>query len=228
MWFSFYAPYFTAWTQASKTPAEISEKQWQEILVAVSDEQWDKAFQLASQSKDQMKADDERLPRLRYVYLYSAAGRVSSGAMSFDELERLVKEFNGKEIVFPYRPIMVDCHGDFNFICATQQAKDRMIVAASNKAGTTIHAFEYVQLKEEFDAASHRGENASLAGVIDSIKVNPNKSRLLVMRIYVIGGYVMLMRKPQVAVSTQATTACSLSASLSLLDVPCLNSSSSS
>ncbi|HJP91265.1 MAG TPA: hypothetical protein VJ875_04870 [Pyrinomonadaceae bacterium] len=95
-----------------------------------------------------MKQDDERLPRLRYIYLYAAAGNVSAGVMSFEELERVVKGFSGKEIVLPFRSIKMDCHGDFNFICATEGSKDRLIVAATNKAGTTIHAFEYVQLKE--------------------------------------------------------------------------------
>ena len=187
-----WAACFPALAQASKTSAEVSEKQWQDVLVAVSNEEWDKTFQLAAQYLEQMKVGDERLPRLRYIYLYAAAGKVSAGDMSFDELERVVKDFNGKEIVFPYRPIAVGCHGDLNFICATQDSKDKLVVAAANKTGTTIHAFEYVKLKENFDAVSHQGENASLAGVIEAIKLNPNKSRFLVMRIYVTGGFVRL------------------------------------
>lgn len=178
--------------QASKPAAEVCEKQWQEMLVAVSDEKWNPAFQLATQFIKQMNADDERLPRLRYVYLYSAAGRVSEGAMSFDELERAVKDFNGKELALPYRRIAVNCQGDFNFICVTGDSKDKLMVAASNKAATNIHAFEYVQLKEKFDAASHQGEYATITGVIDAIKLNPNKSRFLVMRIYLTGGVVTL------------------------------------
>jgi hypothetical protein len=191
------AAYPAALAQGSKTPTEVSEKQWQDVLVAVSNEEWDNAFQLASRYIKQMKEDDERLPRLRYIYLYAAAGRVSAGVMSFDELERVVKDFNRKEIVLPYRPIAVDCHGDLNFICATESSKDKLVVAASNKTGTTIHAFEYVQLKEKFDAASHQGENASIGGVIDAIKLNPNKSRFLVMRIYITGGFVMLKGQMQ-------------------------------
>jgi hypothetical protein len=186
------AVYLTALAQAPKTSAEVSEKQWQDVLVAVSNEEWNKAFQLATQYLGQLKVDDERLPRLRYIYLYAAAGRVSEGAVSFEELERLIKDFNGKEIVLPFRTIAVDCHGDLNFICATEATKDKLVIAAANKTGTNIHAFEYVILKEKFDAASHQGEHASIAGVIDAIKLNPNKSRFLVMRIYISGGVVML------------------------------------
>lgn len=188
------AAYIPSLAQGPKTPAEVSDKQWQEVLMAVSDEEWDKAFQLASQYMEQMKQDDERLPRLRYIYLYAAAGRVSAGGMSFDELEPLVKGFTGKEIVLPFRPIAIDCRGNLNFICATAGTKDKLSVAAANKAGTNIHAFEYVQLKEEFDAASHQGEKASIGGVIDAIKLNPNKSRFLVMRIYISGASIVARR----------------------------------
>ena len=191
------AGYFTALAQAPKTSAEVSEKQWQDVLIAVSNEEWDKAFQLASQYIKQLKLDDERLPRLRYIYLYAAAGRVSAGAMSFEELERVTKDFVSKEIVLPFRTIATDCHGDLNFICATEATKDKLIIAAANKAGTNIHAFEYVILKEKFDAASHQGEHASIAGVVDAIKLNPNKSRFLVMRIYISGGVVILQSQIQ-------------------------------
>src|SRR5215510_12785430 len=172
------AGYLTALAQAPKTSAEVSAQQWQDVLVAVSNEEWDKTFQLATQYLGQLKVDDERLPRLRYIYLYAAAGRVSAGAMSFDELERVTKDFNGKEIELPFRTIAMNCHGDFNFICATEATKDKLVVAAANKAGTNIHAFEYVTLKEKFDAASHKGERASIAGLIDAVKLNPNKSRM--------------------------------------------------
>ena len=86
----------------------------------------------------------------------------------------------------------MNCHGDFNFICVTEGAKDKLSVAATNKAATNIHAFEYVQLKENFEAASHVGEYATINGVIDAIQLNPNKSRFLVMRIYLTGGVVAL------------------------------------
>src|SRR5205085_184392 len=173
-------------------PGEVTEKQWHDVLVAVSNEEWDTAFDLSSKYLKQLKVDDERMPRLRYIYLYDAAGRVSEGGMSYDELERAVKGFEGKEVVLPYRPIGGDCRGDLNFICASEGSKDRLIVAATNKAGTTIHSFEYVQLKEKFDAASHEGEEASIGGVIDAIKLNPNKSKVLIMRIYITGGVVKL------------------------------------
>lgn len=181
----------------SAAPAEVSEKQWQEVLSAVSGEQWGAAFALASKYLKLLKEDDERLPRLRYIYLYSAAGRVSVGGMGYEELERVVKDFAGKEVALPYRTVLAKCQGELNFICGSQDSGDRLMATATNRMGTTILAFEYVQLKEKFDAASHEGEEASIGGRIDAVKPNPNRSNFLILRIYVTDGFIKLKEKAQ-------------------------------
>jgi hypothetical protein len=71
------------------------------------------------------------------------------------------------------------------------------VTAASNKTGTTILALEYVQLKQKFDAARHEGEEASLSGRIDDIKPNPNRSTIVILRIYINEGSIKLKEKPQ-------------------------------
>ncbi|HEX8456058.1 MAG TPA: hypothetical protein VF656_01955 [Pyrinomonadaceae bacterium] len=183
--------------QQAKSPAaaaQVSDKEWRELLVAVSNEDWDAAFALSTKFLQQLKEEDEakRLARLRYIHAYAAAGRVTEGRMSFAELERALKDFKGKEIVMPYRQIAQECQGAFNFVCPSDGAKDRLFVAASNQTGTSILAFEYIRLKEAFDAAKHEGERASVGGIIERIAPNPNKSRAIVMRIFVSEGYVKL------------------------------------
>lgn len=185
----------SALAQGPKPSAEVSEEQWRGVLAAVSNEDWAATVELSSKYLKQLKEDDRRLPRLRYIYLYAAAGKVSEGGMSYDELEKSLKDFIGKEVVLPYRPIAQHCRGDLNFICPSEGGKDKLVVAATNKAGTTLHAFEYVQLKEAFDLASHDGEEASISGTIDSIQPNPNRSRLLIMRIYIAGASVNLDKR---------------------------------
>jgi hypothetical protein len=176
---------------------EVTEKQWQEVLSAVSGEEWDTAFALSSKYMNLLKEEDERLPRLRYIYLYAAAGRVSVGGMDYDALGQAIKGLEGKSISLPYRTILARCQGELNFICGSQGPEDRLMVAATNKTGTTILAFEYVQLKEKFDAAAHEGEEASINGRIDAIKPNPNRSNILILRLYVNGGTIKLKGKTQ-------------------------------
>jgi len=187
----------TAIAQQPKATPTVSDDDFQKVLVAASTEDWDSAVALSSKFLKQMKADDKRITRLRYIYLYAAAGKVTDGKMDFDDFTQSAKEFVGKEIELPYRPIKLECKGGMNFICPSNDKPDRVMIAATNKTGTSILAFEYVQLKEPFDFARHEGDKASISGKIDAIVPNPNKSRFLVMRLYVSDGVINLYEPPK-------------------------------
>jgi len=187
----------TAIAQQPKATPTVSDDDFQKVLVAASTEDWDSAVALSSKFLKQMKADDKRITRLRYIYLYAAAGKVTDGKMDFDDFTQSAKEFVGKEIELPYRPIRLECRGGMNFICPSNDKPDRVMIAATNKTGTSILAFEYVQLKEPFDFARHEGDKASISGKIDAIVPNPNKSRFLVMRLYVSDGVINLYEPPK-------------------------------
>jgi len=187
----------TAIAQQPKATPTVSDDDFQKVLVAASTEDWDSAVALSSKFLKQMKADDKRITRLRYIYLYAAAGKVTDGKMDFDDFTQSAKEFVGKEIELPYRPIRLECRGGMNFICPSNDKPDRVMIAATNTTGTSILAFEYVQLKEPFDFARHEGDKASISGKIDAIVPNPNKSRFLVMRLYVSDGVINLYEPPK-------------------------------
>jgi hypothetical protein len=180
----------------AQQPATVTDDDFQKVLVAVSNEDWDAAVSLSSRFIKQMKDEDKRLPRLRYIYLYAAAGKVTNGNMEFDDLARLANELVGKPVEVPYRPITLQCRGAFNFICPSGDKNDRIIVAASNKTATSILAFEYTQLKEPFDFEHHLDETASISGTIESIVPNPNKSRAIVLRLFISSGVLNLKDKP--------------------------------
>ena len=193
-----------AFAQQPNPAPTVTDDDFQKVLVAVSNEDWDTAVALSSKFLKQMKAEDKRLLRLRYIYLYAAAGKVTDGRMEFDDFAKSAKEFVGKEVVFPFRPITTECRGAMNFICPSNEKQDRAMVAATNKTGTSILAFEYTQLKEPFDFAHHEDETASISGNIDAIVPNPNKSRFLVMRLFISNGVIHLNDKPPKQISTRA------------------------
>ena len=186
-----------AFPQQTRSSSDVSDSEFQSVLNAVSNEDWDSAVALSSKFMKRMKSTDDRLPRLRYICLYSAAGKVSEGRMEFDEFHELAKEFIGKYFVLPYRPITAECKGALNFICQSRGSNNRLMVGAANKSGTSIFAFEYVELKDSFDFASHENEQASIAGTVQAINPNPNKSRAIVMRLYISDAVIRLKESPQ-------------------------------
>jgi hypothetical protein len=181
--------------QVPKTSNALTEKHWDDLVTALEKEDWVTAEKLSWDYLALVKMDDEArtLARLRYMYLYSAAGKVAAGKMSYDELEKRTKDFAGKEIVFPYRPVKKECRAGFdsNTVCKGNGAK-RFFITGTNHDITTIHDFEYIQLKEDFDFEKNDGKLAMIFGRIDSIAPNPNRSRLLILRIYVSDAYIKL------------------------------------
>jgi hypothetical protein len=178
----------SASAQASKPSGSLTEKQWGALVAALEKEDWITAEKLSGDYLAIVKTDDDEAKtqgRLRYMYLYSAAGKVSKRKMTYAALEQRVKEFVGKEIVFPYRPVSNECHGaDSNTICKGQDST-RLLIIGTNRDYTTIHDFEYVKLKEAFDFEKNDGKQAMIIGRVDSITSNPNRSLALILRIYV-------------------------------------------
>jgi hypothetical protein len=186
----------TASAQQPTPSPTVTDKDFEKVLVATSNEDWDTAVALSLKFLKQMKEDDKRLLRLRYIYLYAAAGKVTDGKMEFDDFAKSTREFVGKDVILPYRPITLDCKGAMNFICPSGDKQDRVMVVATNKTATSILAFEYVQLKEPFDFAHHEDDPASISGVIEDVVPNPNKSRAIVMRLFISQGVISLRDKP--------------------------------
>jgi hypothetical protein len=122
----------------AKAFAVVTDKQWQELLTAVGSEDWNAAVDRSLKCLMELKEDDDRLPRLRYMVLYSAAGKVSKQEMSFDELDKLSQQFVGKKVVLPYREILPAGTNGFNLIIPPANSKGRVYVAASDKTGATI------------------------------------------------------------------------------------------
>lgn len=176
----------------------LTDEQWMPLYKALETEDFDAAEKLSSKYLAEIKeqAGDFTLPRLRYMYLYSAAGRIAAGKMTYDELEKKIKDLAGKEIFLPARIVVEKCQEGvhFNGICKGESYD--IMVTSTNRAATSIHAFEYITLKEKLDFAANNGKAAAIVGTIQKIVPNPNKSRALVMRIFIVDGTVMIREAP--------------------------------
>ena len=82
-----------------------------------------------------------------------------------------------------------------NAICIGGPHATSFIVVAANKTNTTIHAFEYVKLQQAVDFAAHVGEWGSIIGTLRRLEPNPNKSRAIVLRIYIDDATVAFSKK---------------------------------
>jgi hypothetical protein len=171
-----------------KTATESHGNEYDRILQLVSNEDWKAASDAATSYLANIGTSGDKglQARLRYIIIYTTAGAVSTGAFEFDVLNKRFKGFVGKSVTLPDRPIINGaCPGGMNAICISDPHATSFMVIAANKTITTIHAFEYVKLQQAVDFATHAGEWGSITGTLHKIEPNPNKSRAIVLRIYI-------------------------------------------
>lgn len=190
----------TKHTQASSknlaTVDKISEIEWNEIVKAVSLEDWNKTSLLVSAAMKKLKTDneDKQLARLRYFSLYSLAGKVMQEKATFSELEKTADSFIGQDFLMPSREIVADCVKKLNYICPVPENDKALRVTTINKEATSIISFEYVQLPQKFDVETNSGKQVFLGGNLKKIELNPNNSTVWIMRLSFENGIALLKK----------------------------------
>jgi hypothetical protein len=184
-----------------KTIAEIPETDWRDLVDAVQSENWEKSALLANGYLTKIKTENNKkqIARLRYILLYALAGKIIETSFAGKkaeetkaraEMEKAANGFLGKEFFMPSREISDDCEGRLNYICRSKQQANVLRVTTTNQAGTAIHSFEYLRLKQNFSISENIGKEVILSGVLRKIEFNPNKSNVWIMRLLFENGSV--------------------------------------
>lgn len=172
----------------------ISEADWLKMADAMYAENWETASTLAAQNLQKLKTENaaKQLAQLRYIYLYSLAGKVSEEKLAFAELERIAQTFIGQEFLLVGRQLLADCNTKVNYICAAKNNNRILRVTATNRTGTAIHLFEYVVLDERFDVQANSEKVAFLGGSLKKVESSLYKPDMKVARLIFDKGYIKL------------------------------------
>lgn len=180
----------------------ISEQDWRIMEDALLEDNWAKSARLSKDYLGKLKAEttDKQIARLRYIYLYSMAGKVL--AYSFaekqaevdkarEELKKAASELIGKRFMFPTRRILSECNDVINYICPAKNKAGFLYVVAANSNGTVASpSIEYLDMGLKFDVEKHDKKSAVLTGNLRRIELNPEISNVWIMRMYFDDGFV--------------------------------------
>lgn len=185
----------TAIIPAAATVSEIPETEWSEIAKALEAEDWDKANLLSSTALKRLKIDNEKkqLASLRYFYLYSLAGKVQQNKTTYSEFEKISQAFIGKDFLMPSRQILNDCKEKVNYICPVKNDFGALRVTVTNKTGSNILFFEYVQLDEGPDFATVDKKNAFVSGKLTKIE-SSLKNNIRLIRLFFEEGKAEILK----------------------------------
>ena len=176
---------------------EVAADDWQKLTNLLSAEDWTKASASSNNWLGKLKSENDKkqLARLRYFYLFSLAGSVSQGKLPIAELEKAVNSFIGKEFILLDRNVLGDCNKSLNYLCPVTNTPKAVRVTATNKDFTLIHAFEYVDLLQEFDFKANNLKNAFVGGKLTGAEFNTAAQPVWIMRLYFDEGWVQVVEK---------------------------------
>jgi hypothetical protein len=118
---------------------------------------------------------------------------IKTNSLFFPELEKIAAGFVGKEFLMPSREILSECRGNLNYICPVKNNDKAVRVAATNKSGSAMHSFEYVQLTEKFDFTDKNKKSAFVGGILQKAEINLYKSNIPIMRLIFDRGFVNIV-----------------------------------
>src|SRR5215813_7962808 len=123
----------TASAQNTETTDKLSVEQWHELEDSLGKEDWVKSADLAAKYLKVAKNGEEReIGLLRYIFIFASAGKVTTGKMGFEDLEKALKGLVGKTVNLPPRALTNDCQGRLSVICAKKEESDQLFSAATN------------------------------------------------------------------------------------------------
>lgn len=185
-----------------KDAKDISDSDWSELQSALQLEDWNKTIALSEEYLQKLDAEtkDLKKARLRYIYLYSLAGKVIAYSFSGDReqeeyarkrLEVAAKSYVGREFVMPVRKVLADCKEAVNYVCDSKENPGFLHIAATNSGGTSVLFSEYIELNRvKLDVRKHNNADVILGGILKGIRLSPEKSNKLVMTLQFEKGYV--------------------------------------
>jgi hypothetical protein len=182
----------------------ISEEDWKLMEDALLEDNWTKSARLAKDYLGKLKTEttDKQIARLRYIYLYSMAGKVlgysfaekkAEEEKAREDLKKAVSELIGERFMFPTRRILANCGDALNYICASDDKPGFLYVIAANSNGTVASpSIEYIDLgsNNKFDIKKHDKKAAVLSGILKRAEFNLEKTDEWVMRLFFEDGFV--------------------------------------
>jgi hypothetical protein len=188
----------------AKTVTEIPGAEWNDLAAALDGEDWNKSVILAAEYLQNLKTDNDKkqLAQLRYLYVYALAGKLLAAnaqnnaleaEKTWDELDRVIATFIGKEFVLPPRQFVENCDKALNVICQVKDNSTALRTTATNREGNAIHSFDYVVFDQAVNIREFDAKPTFLGGILRKAEYNEDKSKPWVMRLFFNRGFVRII-----------------------------------
>ncbi len=165
----------------------VTHDDFKSVIPYLQNEDFKSAFEKTKQLLSSTKNDSSDIRGIvTYMNIFAAAGMVTADQMTYDEFTKNTNQYIGQRIVMPAHPCIDSTALGYNslkFVMHNGILKG--MTTTANKTKTSILCFEYFVYKEPINPSRYIGKNVRCGGVLESIEVNPNKSKIWVSRVYI-------------------------------------------
>ncbi len=154
------------------------------LIPYLKTEDWKSAFSESEkllQSAENDTSDYHAI--ILYIHIFSAAGMVTQDQMTHKELEKKVMKFQGQKV-------LMSAHKFSQETFDTSSTPNTAFQSATNAKGVNILCFEKFFFTDKINLDDYT-ENTFVrfGGVLEKIEINPNKSKIWILRLTVKDAY---------------------------------------
>ena len=157
------------------------------LIPYLQSEDWKSAFKQSSKLLKSANNDTSDIKAIiLYINIFSAAGMVSEGEMTYKELEKNVMKYKGQKIIMAAHPVLPGGKSGMNQIAfKSTDTTNEASTTATNAKATSILCFEYFYFNHKIDIASFGSSVVRCGGILEKIEPNPHQSNIWILRLTV-------------------------------------------
>ena len=174
----------------------ITYEDFKEVIPFLQKEDFKSAYEKTNKLLKSTTNDSSDLRGIiTYMNIFSASGMVTLDQMTYEEFEESTKKFIGQYVVMSAHPCIDSSAKGYNSIQFINNDSGELegMTITSNKQMTNILCFEYFDYEEEINPNELIGKNVRNGGILSSIEINPNKSKIWIARLRVKNAFARVM-----------------------------------
>jgi len=169
----------------------ISYEDFKTVIPFLQKEDFKGAFEKTNQLLNSTQNDSSDLRGIvTYMNIFSAAGMITLEQMTHEDFLKNANKYIGQTLVMSAHPCIdssVQGYNSLKFV--TQDGQLQGMTITANNTKTSILCFEYFKYSEPINPADLIGKNVRCGGTLESVEVNPNKSKIWISRLHITNAF---------------------------------------
>jgi hypothetical protein len=174
----------------------ITYDDFKTVIPFLQTEDFKSAFEKTNQLLSSTQNDSSDLRGIvTYMNIFSAAGMVTLGQMTYEDFSKNANKYIGQMIVMSAHPCIDSSENGYNSLkFITYENKLQGMTITANNAKTNILCFEYFDYSDPINPSDFIGKNVRCGGILQAVETNPNKSKIWISRLHISNAFARIMR----------------------------------